>query len=107
MKTLTLFTALFLCILCTGAQGAPLLHNYELNGNLDDQEFSIDFGLIRSIEKTSSRSVVVTLRDGRSFNLRGSNDVNRSNKGVFVEQQNGEVALIEWEDFVKVEFDGQ
>lgn len=75
-----------------------------LDGELGGLEFDIEFGLIKSIEKDSRRSSLVTVMDGRSFRLRGSNDVDDDNKGIFVTLSNGEVEEIMWEDFSKVEF---
>ena len=67
-------------------------------------EFDIEFGLIKSIEKRSSRSSLVTVLDGRTFRLRGSNDVDDDNKGIFVTLKDGSVEEILWEEFASVEF---
>lgn len=75
-----------------------------LDGEYHDVQFDIEFGLIKSIEKRSYRSSIVTLLDGRSFRLRGSNDVDEDNKGIFVIFDGGDEIEIEWEDFVRVEF---
>ncbi|MEW5995156.1 MAG: hypothetical protein AB1744_12280 [Candidatus Zixiibacteriota bacterium] len=80
-------------------------HTWEiLDGEHRDIEFDIEFGLINSIEKRSYRSSVVTLWDGRTFRLGGSNDVDEDNKGVFVMLPDGEEVEIEWDDFDRVEF---
>ncbi len=76
-----------------------------LNGERDDLDFAIEFGFIREIERVSSRAALVTLRDGRSFELRGSNDVNDDNDGIVVALRNGDVVVIEWEDFDRAVFD--
>jgi hypothetical protein len=52
----------------------------------------------------SRSSVRVTLLDGREFVMRGSNDVNDENKGIFVKQADGETVLVDWEEFDRVEF---
>jgi hypothetical protein len=39
-----------------------------------------------------------------SFELRGSNDVDEDNKGVFVETDEGDLEELDWDDFEKVEF---
>ena len=75
-----------------------------LNGDYRDVEFDIEFGLIKSIEKRSRRSSIVTLRDDRSFRLCGSNDVDEDNKGIFVTLPDGDEVEIEWEDFDRVDF---
>jgi len=75
-----------------------------LNGDYRDVEFDIEFGLIKSIEKRSRRSSIITVRDDCSFRLSGSNDVDEDNKGIFVILSDGDEVEIEWEDFERVEF---
>ncbi|UCD63375.1 MAG: hypothetical protein JSW34_11585 [Candidatus Zixiibacteriota bacterium] len=80
-------------------------HTWEiLDGNYRDIQFDIEFGLIKSIEKKSYRSSQVTVLDGRTFRLRGSNDVDEDNKGIFITTDTEEDIEVEWEDFAKVEF---
>ncbi len=76
-----------------------------LDGDFHDVDFDIEFGLIKSIEKRSFRSSIVTLRDGRSFRLSGSNDVDEDNRGIFISLLDGDEVEIDWEDFERVEFD--
>ncbi len=75
-----------------------------LDGEYHDVEFDIEFGLIKAIEKKSYRSSLVTVADGREFRLRGSNDVDEDNKGIFVKLDNGDKAEVTWDDFDRVEF---
>lgn len=75
-----------------------------LDGDSRDTQFDIEFGAIKKIEKRSHSSSVVTLRDGREFRLRGSNDVDGDNKGIIVLDGTKEVVEIDWEDFASVEF---
>jgi len=75
-----------------------------LDGENRDVEFDIEFGLIKSIEKKSYRSALVTVSDGRTFRLSGSNDVDEDNKGIFIMTSDGEEIEVEWEDFERVEF---
>ena len=75
-----------------------------LNGDYHDIEFDIEFTFVKSIEKRSHRSSIVTLWDGRSFRLRDCNDVDEGNKGIFVTLPDGDDVEIEWEDFSRVEF---
>ena len=78
-----------------------------LDGKSGGTEFQIEFSRVTSIEKYNVSSVIVTIRDGRSFRLSGSNDVNSGNKGIFVETENGAEVLVRWTDFRKVEFEQQ
>ena len=78
-----------------------------LDGDYHDIEFDIEFGLIKQIEKKSYRSAIVTVLDGRTFRLRGSNDVDEDNKGVFVTLDDGDEVEVEWEDFDKLVFSGK
>ena len=75
-----------------------------IDGNYHDIEMDIEFSNIAEIEKRGSRSSIVTLWDGRSFRLRGSNDVDDDNKGIFIEMENGDDSEIYWDDFEKVTF---
>ena len=75
-----------------------------LDGEYHDIQFDIEMGLIKSIEKRSYSSSIVTVSDGRTFRLRGSNDVDEDNKGIVIVQSDGDEVLINWEDFEKVEF---
>jgi hypothetical protein len=76
-----------------------------LDGNSHDVEFDIEFGKIKEIQKRSYRSSTVVLRDGRSFRLSGSNDVDDDNKGVFVSTDDGDEVEIDWDEFEKVVFE--
>jgi len=76
-----------------------------LDGDYHDIEFEIEFGLIKEIERKSYSSSLVTVSDGRTFRLRGSNDVDEDNKGIFVITDSGEEVEIEWDEFAKVKFE--
>jgi hypothetical protein len=75
-----------------------------LDGDSDDANLSIEMGKIRSIERRSSRSVQVVLRDDREFVLDGSNDVNSSNRGVFVDDPRFGRVLVHWDAFERIDF---
>ena len=75
-----------------------------LNGDYRGADFYIEMGLIKSIEKKSRRTSLVTVKDGRTFRLRGSNDVDEDNKGIFIMLANGDVEVVEWDEFDRVEF---
>lgn len=73
-----------------------------LNGDLDDVEFNVEFGNIERIVKTRS-GADVTLYDGRTFELSGSNDVDHGNRGIRI-RTDGREFEIDWEDFAEVTF---
>jgi hypothetical protein len=75
-----------------------------LDGNHDDNEYDIEFTYIREIKRKGHRSSVVTIWDGRSFKLRGSNDVDDDNKGIYITLDNGDEVEVEWDEFDRVEF---
>lgn len=75
-----------------------------LNGNYREMEVLVEFGTIASIERVSSESARVTLLDGREFVLRGSNDVNNENKGIFVHGDEGNAVMVRWGDFRRIDF---
>lgn len=55
----------------------------KLDGDTRDDDLSIPFGKIRSIEK-SGRGVELITKSGRELYLWGSNDVDRDNRGIIV-----------------------
>lgn len=75
-----------------------------LDGSWRDVAFDIEFGRIERIRKRSSRAAEVTLTDGRSFELEGSNDVDRDNKGIVVEVDGAEPVVIGWDRFSEITF---
>ena len=75
-----------------------------LDGSMRDVDFDIEFGMIKSIEKMSSRTSLITLKDGRTFKLRGSNDIDSDNKGVIIVDGRDE-NMVDWEDFESINFD--
>lgn len=79
-----------------------------LDGNVRDVALDVEFGKIASIRRQSSRSAVVTLLDGRAFDLEDSNDVSDGNRGIFVSALGtGEEAwvLVTWDEFQEVRFE--
>ena len=75
-----------------------------LNGTAADTELDIEFSNIARIVKNGPGSTVV-LRDGRSFDLRGSNDVDGDNRGIVVTSGN-QPYTVEWDDFRELRLDG-
>jgi hypothetical protein len=73
-----------------------------LNGEIRGIELHIEFGQIERIEK-SRGGAVVTLRDGREFELSGSNDVDRGNRGLTI-RTDGRDYEVDWSDFAEVTF---
>lgn len=76
----------------------------KLDGESDDGDMSIDMGRIRSISRNSRRSSHVVLNDGRSLDLSGTNDVNDSIRGIYVEDPRYGRVEVSWDAFDKVEF---
>ncbi|MEW6049812.1 MAG: hypothetical protein AB1644_01945 [Candidatus Zixiibacteriota bacterium] len=76
-----------------------------LDGAYRNCEFDIEFGLIKEISKQSFRASKVTTWDGRTFVLRGSNDVDEDNKGIFITTSpKGREVEVDWDEFSRVEF---
>lgn len=78
-----------------------------LNGESRGTTFRIDFSNIASIERGGFRSVEVTLKDGRTLRLSDSNDVDDSNKGIFVTSKSGSVDEVDWDNFARMELTGK
>jgi hypothetical protein len=67
-------------------------------------EMDIELGNIDTIRRKGCCSAVITLWDGSEFKVKGSNDVDDDNKGIFVILDSGEEIEIDWEDFDYVDF---
>jgi hypothetical protein len=76
----------------------------KLDGDSDDDDVSIKFGDIESIQKRGSGSEV-KLKSGREFYLRGSNDVNEGNRGILVIVPDIGIVKFSWEAFRSLTFD--
>lgn len=77
-----------------------------LDGRFRGVVYDIEFGNVARVEKRSARSAEVTLRDGRTFELEDSNDLNRDNKGIFVTSDEGVTVMVDWAAFREVVFEG-
>lgn len=75
-----------------------------LNGRSAGIEFDIEFSKIERIVKNETGSTVI-LRDGRSYDLVGSNDVDSGNRGIVV-TSGGSEFTVAWEDFRELRLDG-
>lgn len=76
----------------------------KLDGETRDGELSIDMGKIRTIERRSSSSSRVVLWDDRELVLRGTNDVDDRNRGIYVEDARFGRVEIPWDAFESVTF---
>lgn len=76
----------------------------ELDGESPDGDVSIKMDRIASIERISSASCRVVIFDGRAFTLRGTNDVNDENRGIYVEDPRFGRVKIDWDQFDEVVF---
>jgi len=76
----------------------------ELDGHSDDGELSIKMGKIQTIERKNRGSCWVTLYDGNELTLRGTNDVNHENRGIYVEDKRFGRVKISWDEFERVTF---
>lgn len=75
-----------------------------LNGKEDGRSHEIPFGQVRGIARYSSSASLVVLDDGRELLLRGSNDVNSSNRDIMVaDPALGEIR-VKWAAFDRLEF---
>jgi len=77
----------------------------KLDGENENGSFSIPFERIRTIEKLHKRSVKLTLVDDRTLTLRGTNDVNSSNRGIYVDDPRFGKVDIDWAAFMKANFE--
>lgn len=73
-----------------------------LDGRLGDVELDVELGLVAAVRRLGGWGAEVTLRDGRAFELTGSNDVDEGNKGIFLTSGEGETVLVRWRDLREV-----
>jgi hypothetical protein len=75
-----------------------------LDGEMDDLDVRIEFSDIRSIKRRSRRSALVQFEGGETVILKGTCDVNDENRGIFVEETDGQMIHLYWDEFDRVEF---
>lgn len=75
-----------------------------LDGRAGDVDLDVEFGQLQRVERLGGWGARVTLLDGRSFEMEGSNDVDDGNKGIYVTLDDGETVLVRWEDFREAAF---
>ncbi len=76
-----------------------------INGELNGINYDVELGNIAKIERHSGRAARLTLRNGTTLRLRGSNDVDDDNKGIFIETSKDETEEVDWDEFSKVTFE--
>jgi hypothetical protein len=76
----------------------------ELDGETADGDLAVEMSTIRSIERRSRSSSTVVLRDGRELVLSGTNDVDSSNRGIYVDDPRYGRVLVSWDAFERVDF---
>lgn len=81
------------------------LSSDELDGETRDGKVSLQMGDIRSIKRRSRNSSEVVLRNGRTLVLDGTNDVDSSNRGIYVNDPRLGRMLVPWDAFRRVDFD--
>jgi hypothetical protein len=81
------------------------LSSDELDGETRDGKVSLRMGEIRSIERSGRNSSEVILRNGRKLVLDGTNDVDSSNRGIYVHDWRFGRVLVNWDAFERVDFD--
>lgn len=77
-----------------------------LNGTYREMQTKIEFSNIREIKRRTRSSAVVTLRNGEVLLLKGYNDVNSQNKGIFVLEKADDTKgkKFSWDEFERVIF---
>jgi hypothetical protein len=80
-----------------------LFYSDILDGEQKHRKRKIPFGKIKAIERRSSSSAWVYLRNGDKLKLSGTNDVNSGNRGIVVNDPEFGRVTIEWDDFDRLE----
>ena len=73
-----------------------------LNGKKDGIEYFIPFQLIKSIQPSSRKRAVVTLKSGKELKLEDSVDVNEDHDGLLVFGSDDEPRYIPWHDVASI-----
>lgn len=108
-------------IIWDGDEAAPW---EQLDGEDRGVGFQVEMGRVATVRRRSFREAEVTLRDGRTLVLAGSNDVSEANRGILIRTgagpvpreagatagpggESGEWVLVNWNELEEVRFDGQ
>lgn len=73
-----------------------------LSGEVKGKDRDVPIGELKAIERQGDRSRFF-FRDGHEEVLGGTNDVDSSNRGIFVEDPRFGRVLVEWEEFVRLD----
>ncbi|MDD3642005.1 MAG: hypothetical protein PHQ19_00855 [Candidatus Krumholzibacteria bacterium] len=76
-----------------------------LDGEQRNRSRRIPFGTIASIERRSSSSARITLRNGDELVLRDTNDVDDGNRGITVFVKGLGRVVMDWDDFDRIDFE--
>ncbi len=74
-----------------------------LDGQFKGARFQVLFGNIARIERNTAHSARVQMKDGTTFVLEKSNDVDETNKGIEVTAPDGSKLRTGWNDFVSLD----
>ena len=75
-----------------------------LDGEAAGIDYEIPFAKIASIETAGPLAARVRLKSGEELELRGTNDVNRRNRGILVTVDGLGVVEVRWDELEKVDF---
>jgi hypothetical protein len=81
-----------------------LFTEYIIDGKQKRRKRKIEFGKIKSIERKNSSSAIVTLKNGDELRLRGTNDVDDSNRGIIISDEGFGQVVVEWDEFDRLDF---
>ena len=76
----------------------------QLQGQAAGRGLSLPFDTIRTIARRSTRSSLVTLHDGRQFELSGTRATGEDNLGIYVDDPRYGRVLVSWNAFEQVDF---
>jgi hypothetical protein len=76
----------------------------ELDGETADGDTSVRMETIRAIERRSRSSSEISLANGRKLVLSDTNDVDSSNRGIYVDDPRYGRVLVSWDAFERVDF---
>jgi len=75
------------------------------NGDGGDRRFGIRLGRLKSIQRHSRHSAVLTLKDGSRMRVSGSGtDIGSANRGIVIHDRDVGLVTVDWSDLQKVEF---
>ena len=75
-----------------------------LDGDDNRRSTKIPFGKIAAIERYSSNAAKVILKNGEELVLRGSNDVDDSNRGILIADPGFGEINVQWREFERLDF---